>query len=122
MKPRTEMAHRRMQRRSAPGLRLLLRQSCWRAVETGHPTLLESAGYHVRDGNVHYLNAFPAKAFEIDSADPNTFRVLNADFECAADAQRAFYRQAVIAEADPRAFPPDRAVANCTETSISFAE
>ncbi len=71
---------------------------------------------------MYYLNAFPGKAFEIDGADPNTFRVLNADFECAADAQRAFYRQAVIAEADPRAFPPDRAVANCSETSISFAE
>ena len=48
-----------------------------------------------------YLNAFPGKAFEIDGADPNTFRVLNADFDCTANARRAFYRQAVIAEADP---------------------
>jgi hypothetical protein len=48
--------------------------------------------------------------------------VLNAAFECSADGQRAYYRQAVIAAADPRTFPPDRAVTNCTETSISFTE
>jgi hypothetical protein len=58
----------------------------------------------------------------IDGADPATFRVLNAAFECSADAARAYYRQSVIAGADPRTFPPGRAVTNCTETSVSFAD
>jgi hypothetical protein len=58
----------------------------------------------------------------IGGADPATFRVLNAAFECSADAARAYYRQTVIAGADPRSFPPDRAVTNCSETTISFAE
>jgi hypothetical protein len=58
----------------------------------------------------------------IDGADPATFRVLNADFECSADDERAYHRQTVIAGADPRTFPPVRAVTNCSETSISFAQ
>jgi hypothetical protein len=58
----------------------------------------------------------------IDGADLATFRVLNAAFECSADAGRAYYRQTVIADADPRTFPPGRAVTGCTETSLSFAE
>ena len=58
----------------------------------------------------------------IDGADPNTFRVLNADFECSADDRHAYYRRTVIANADPRTFPPDPAVTNCSETSISFTE
>ena len=58
----------------------------------------------------------------IDGADLATFRVLNAAFECSADARRAYYRQTVIADADPRTFPPGRAVTGCTETSLSFAE
>jgi len=48
--------------------------------------------------------------------------VLNAAFECSADQQHAYYRQTVIANADPRTFPPGRAVTNCDETSVSFAE
>jgi hypothetical protein len=58
----------------------------------------------------------------IDGADPSTFRVLNANFECSADDQRAYCRQTVIADTDPRTFPPDKAVTNCSETSISFAQ
>ena len=59
----------------------------------------------------------------IDGADPATFRVLNADFECSADQpSTAYYRQSVIAEADPRTFPAGRAVTNCSEASISFAD
>ena len=57
----------------------------------------------------------------IDGADASTFRVLNANFECSADDQRAYYRKTVIAATDPRTFPPDRAVTNCSETSISFS-
>ncbi|MGE5698096.1 MAG: DKNYY domain-containing protein [Candidatus Sericytochromatia bacterium] len=58
----------------------------------------------------------------IPDADPVTFRVLNADFECSADHTHAYYRQSVIAGADPRSFPPGRGVTGCTETSISFAQ
>ena len=58
----------------------------------------------------------------IDGADPGTFRVLNANFECSSDNRLAYYRQTVIADANPQAFPPDKAVTNCSETSISFAE
>jgi hypothetical protein len=58
----------------------------------------------------------------IEGADPSTFRVLNADFECSADAEHAYYRQTVIAGTDPRSFPPGRAVIGCTETSITFDE
>ena len=57
----------------------------------------------------------------IDGADPTTFRVLNADFECSADALHAYYRRAVIAGADPRSFPQGRAATGCSETSITFA-
>jgi len=58
----------------------------------------------------------------IDGVDPATFRVLNANFECSADADHAYYRRAVIAGAEPRSFPPGRAVTGCTDTSITFAE
>ena len=58
----------------------------------------------------------------IAGANPATFQVLNADFECSADDRRAYYRDTVITAADPRAFPPGRAVTGCTDTSISFAQ
>ena len=58
----------------------------------------------------------------IDGADPLTFRVLNADFECSADDERDYCRRTVIADADPRTFPPDRGTTNCSETSISFGQ
>jgi len=56
----------------------------------------------------------------IDGADPTTFRVLNAAFECSADAEHGYYQKTVIAGADPRSFPPGRAVTGCSETSITF--
>jgi DKNYY family protein len=58
----------------------------------------------------------------IDNADPISFRVLNANFECSADGGRAYYRRTPIADTDPRTFPHDKAVTNCSETSMSFAE
>jgi hypothetical protein len=58
----------------------------------------------------------------IDGAYPASFRVLNADFECSADARRAYYRNSVVAGADPSLFPPNRAVTRCDETSMSFAD
>lgn len=58
----------------------------------------------------------------IPGADPASFRVLNAAFECGADAEKAYYRQSVIANADPRSFPHGRNVTGCTETSITFQD
>ncbi len=58
----------------------------------------------------------------IDGADPQTFRILNADFECTADARHAYYRNSVVAGANPSTFPPNRAVTRCDDTSVSFAE
>lgn len=58
----------------------------------------------------------------IDGAEPASFRVLNADFECSTDALHAYYRQIVIAGAEPSTFPNDRAVTTCSESSITFAE
>jgi hypothetical protein len=58
----------------------------------------------------------------IVGADPTTFRVLNANFECSADQGRAYYQASVITSADPHSFPPGRAVTGCSQTSISFAE
>ena len=43
-------------------------------------SLFASAGYHVRDGQVYYLNAFPGKAFEIDDADAATFTALDSTY------------------------------------------
>ncbi|MGH3643213.1 MAG: DKNYY domain-containing protein [Mycobacterium sp.] len=57
----------------------------------------------------------------IPAADGASFRVLNANFECAADRARAYFRNEVVAGADPRSFPPGRAVTGCSETEIYFA-
>ncbi|MCP9271380.1 DKNYY domain-containing protein [Mycolicibacterium arenosum] len=58
----------------------------------------------------------------IPGADAASFVVLNGDFECTADATRAYYRDTVIADADPAAFPKDKAVTGCSETGITFRE
>ena len=58
----------------------------------------------------------------IPGADPATFVVLNGDFECTADATRAFYRNVEIAGSDPGSFPTGKAVTNCSENWITFAE
>jgi hypothetical protein len=83
----------------------------------------DSASFHPLDGpyasdkeRVYWMGKV------IDGADPATFRVLNAAFECSADAVRAYYRQTVITGADPRSFPPGRSVTNCSDTSVSFTE
>jgi hypothetical protein len=57
----------------------------------------------------------------IPGADGPSFHVLNANFECSADRMRAYRRDTVIVGADPRSFPPGRAVTGCSQTSIYFA-
>ena len=87
----------------------------------------DPAHFAIVSNNDHYLFTKDSRTVHVNGkliadADPATFRVLNAAFECSADAARAYYRQSVIAGADPRTFPPGRAVTYCTDTSISFAE
>jgi hypothetical protein len=73
-------------------------------------------GSFARDGRRAYWMGKP-----IPGADGATFRVLNANFECTADGTRAYYRDKVIAEADPHALTPERTVIGCSETGIYFA-
>lgn len=58
----------------------------------------------------------------IPGADAASFVVLSGNFECTADAARAYYRDAVIADAEPAAFPKGKAVTGCSEQGITFAE
>ena len=39
-------------------------------------SLVDEAGYHVRDNVVFYLNPFPGKAFHIEGADASTFELI----------------------------------------------
>lgn len=56
----------------------------------------------------------------IEGAQPGSFEVLNANFDCSADATSAFYREIVIADADPSTFPQTARVTGCSVSSISF--
>ena len=58
----------------------------------------------------------------IAGADAASFVVLDDGFECTADEARAYYRDIVIANADPAAFPAGKAVTGCSESGITFAE
>ena len=87
----------------------------------------DPAHFVIVSNNDHFLFTKDSRTVHVNGkpiadADPTTFRVLNAAFECSADAERAYYRRSVISGEDPRTFPPGRAATGCTETSISFAE
>lgn len=70
---------------------------------TGPPnSLFESAGYHVRDGTVYYLNAFPGRAFGIEDADAATFTALDATY--ARDKSHVYVNGAVLPDADAASF------------------
>jgi hypothetical protein len=73
-------------------------------------------GSFARDARQAYWMGKP-----LPGADGASFRVLNADFECSADRARAYFRDQVIAGADPRSFPPGRAVTGCSEAAIYLA-
>src|SRR5215813_13305219 len=80
-RPRTEKAHASMQRKSTAVLCLLAVAVLLSCSRNGPPnSLFESAGYHVRDGKVYYLNAFPGKAFEISGADAGSFESLDTTY------------------------------------------
>jgi len=112
------------------------------------PGALSNSGYYIRRTKVFYYPGFGlSDAFEISSADrdsfvilderyaldeshvfyggvpipdsdPKTFRVLNANFECSADSQFAYYQNNIIQNVDASTLPPDVQVNNCTETEL----
>ncbi|MDA2889570.1 DKNYY domain-containing protein [Mycolicibacterium sp. BiH015] len=43
-------------------------------------SLVDAAGYHIRDDTVYYLNPFPGKAFRVDGADSSTFEVFDRTY------------------------------------------
>ena len=54
-----------MQRKSTAAVCLLAIAMLLACSRNSPPnSLFDSAGYHVKDGNVYYLNAFPGKAFD----------------------------------------------------------
>lgn len=57
----------------------------------------------------------------ISDADAQTFRVLNADFECSADSQTAFYQDKPIPNFDPNTIPANSQVTNCDANGIYFS-
>lgn len=69
----------------------------------GEPnSLFDKAGYHVRDGVVYYLEAFPGDASEIEEADPETFEALDGTY---ATDKNAVYQDGVpLPDADPATF------------------
>lgn len=103
MRPRTEKAHRSMQRKSTAALCLLVVVMLLACSRNGPPnSLFESAGYHVRDGKVYYLNAFPGKAFEMGGADPATFEALDSTY--ARDNSHVYINGALLPDADAASF------------------
>ncbi len=70
-----------MQRKSTVALCVLAVTILLACSRNGPPSsLFEAAGYHVRDGKVYYLNAFPGNAFEINGADAATFLALDSTY------------------------------------------
>jgi hypothetical protein len=65
-------------------------------------SLFDSAGYHVRGDKVYYLAAFPGKAFEIDGADPVSFKSFDTTY--AKDKTNAYFDGHVIPGADAPSF------------------
>jgi DKNYY family protein len=67
-------------------------------------SLFDSAGYHVKDGKVYYLNAFPGKAFEMTDADADaaSFKVLNSTY--GRDKSTVFVNGYQLTDADTGSF------------------
>src|SRR3954463_9072338 len=92
-----------MQRKSAAALCLLAVAILLACSRNGPPnSLFESAGYHIRDGRVYYLNAFPGKAFQIDDADAATFQALDPTY--GRDDSRVFIDGLPMPDADAATF------------------
>jgi hypothetical protein len=92
-----------MQRKSTAALCLILAVMLLACSRNGPPSsLFESSGYHVRDGKVFYLNAFPGKAVEVSEADPATFTPLNSTY--GVDRSHVYINGVVLPDADAASF------------------
>jgi hypothetical protein len=65
-------------------------------------SLFDTAGYHVSDDAVYYLNAFPGKAFQLDGADAATFQVFDRTY--ARDQSTVYVDGRVLPGADAETF------------------
>lgn len=92
-----------MQRKPAAVLCLLVVGLLLACGRNGSPnSLFDSAGYHVRDGTVYYLNAFPGKAFEINGADAASFEALDSTY--GRDKSTVYINGARLTDADAASF------------------
>ena len=92
-----------MQRKSAVAVCLLAAAILLACSRNAAPnSLFENAGYHVRDGKVYYLNAFPGKAFEISTADAGTFSAFDSTY--GRDKSHVYLDGAQLPNADPSSF------------------
>ena len=92
-----------MQRKPAAVLCLLVVGLLLACGRNGAPnSLFDSAGYHVRDGTVYYLNAFPGKAFEINGADAASFEALDSTY--GRDKSTVYINGARLTDADAASF------------------
>ena len=67
-------------------------------------SLFDTSGYHVRDDRVYYLNAFPGDAFEIEGADPASFRAFDQTY--ASDGSTVYVDGRPLLEAEAASFEP----------------
>ena len=65
-------------------------------------SLIDEAGYHVRDNVVYYLNPFPGKAFPIAGADATSFEVFDRTY--ARDREHVFINGHLLQGADADSF------------------
>ena len=70
---------------------------------------------YARDENNAYWMGKP-----ISTSDPASFVILNADFECTADATHAYYQDQLIQGFDPATIPADAQVNSCDMTTVYF--
>lgn len=56
----------------------------------------------------------------IPNSDPASFYILNADFECTADANHTYYQDQLIKGFDPATIPTNAQVNSCDLTTVYF--
>jgi hypothetical protein len=92
-----------MQRKSTAAICLLAIAMLLACSRNSPPnSLFDSAGYHVKDDKVYYLNAFPGKAFEMTDAEAGSFELLDRT-NFAKDRHHVYQHDRVISE-DPAHF------------------
>jgi DKNYY family len=92
-----------MQRKSTAAICLLAIAMLLACSQNSPPnSLFDSAGYHVKDDKVYYLNAFPGKAFEMTDAEAGSFELLDRT-NFAKDRHHVYQHDRVISD-DPAHF------------------